>query len=244
MGEDMIARDRGPSALLAPVLAPLLALALVGCGGDDSSQDASSDASAAPDEVSEAVASLDLSCEFEPHDNPGLIGVGTVTVLGTNTTEVRIDSMVVEMELEGTGGDLAANTSMSYVMPGEELAQWAPVFQDQEAGGGSGEYDGEVTGCSVTRVSGGRYAGDPVIDPESVTCEVFGEPGDWTLEADLSQAPEAPFEDDKFVGVLARVDGKRYSMEETELPAGELDVQVRSNSQEEPTCLVRFVRDL
>lgn len=238
--EGMITRARGLSALMAP----LLVLALAGCGGEDAPEQASDETPGGTDEVAQAAQSLDLTCEFEPHENPGLVGIGTVTVLGTNTTDVRIDSMVVEMDLQGTAGDVSVTASMSYVMPEEELAQWAPVFHEPEEGSGTSEYDGEITDCSIARVSGGEYAGDPVIDPESATCEVFGQPGDWTMEADLSQMPDAPYRDEKFVGVLAQVDGQRYSMEETELPAGQLVVQGRATSEAEPTCLVRFVRDL
>lgn len=220
------------------LLAALLTATLAACGGDDADTDPPEAAtSEGPAVMAEAAASLDLSCEFEPNQDPDAVGLGTATVLGENTSDVRIDSLDVTMTLSGSAGEVQTTTNVAHLMPGEELAQRTPVFE---------EYDGEVTGdCTVASVTGTEDSGGPLeIDPEAAVCEVTGEPGGWELVADLVNVQGVPYDIDKAVGVIAEVDGTRVATYEDELTAGETELRARVTTlEEEPTCSVRYLRD-
>lgn len=218
------------------IITAVAATALAACGGDDADEPSGNGGTGSPGaDMAAAAAELDLSCTFEPYDNPDIIGAGVATVTGANTTDQRIDILTMTVTLTADGTSVDSPASVPYFMPGEELALWSPVGSDAP---------GDDPDCEITNVSGGHYADVGEIDPEAASCTVEGEPGSWDLVADLSGVEGVPADAGKFVGVVAQVDGKRYTIDELELPAGETTLTASANAPTEPACAVRYVRDL
>lgn len=175
--------------------------------------------------------------QVHPHNtSPDVIGAGSATVLGTNSSEAAFDQLGVGLELTGPEGSVEAATFLTYVQPGEEIAQWVPVLDDSA---------GTDLTCEVTEVTPASYGSEVTLDPEGGTCEVAQQgPTGYQAQTDLSGIEGIPADEDRFVGIIWRVDGKRHGLDEAPLRAGETTLTSTTQSEAPPTCAVRYLRDL
>lgn len=211
-------------------VAALSGALLSGCGGGDETTDTTG--TPGGDQGGSAVPTF--TCEFEADNNPDIIGAGRATVLGTS--DEAHEQLSVELKLTGSGGTVTTSTFIPYAQPGEQFAQWVPVL-DESAGD-------DLT-CEVVSVGSNNLAGEADLDPAGATCTVTGAGlGGWEIESDLSSVEGFPSEAGKFVGTVVQLDGTRYSIDEQELAAGETTLTSTVQTEAEPTCSVRFIRDL
>lgn len=189
------------------ILAAVPACSNGGDGGD--AQSATLGPSVAPPTID--------TCTFAP-PAPGIIGLGTVTLIGSNDTGRTVDTTSVAFDLlDATGAVTAsAQTAVTAWRSGETISFETFPFGDKTAG--------DPVGCRFTEATAAPTAHDADLPVDAATCTVgaaTGPIGGPPLTVDLSQVTGMPATADTLVTVALMENGSRVGERPLTVPTGQ-----------------------
>lgn len=215
----------------------VVALVLAACGSSGDSATTGGDSAA--EGGTEAAAPTVDRCEFEPA-RPGVIGLGTVTLSGTNTSGDLLDIVQISYNVLDEGGAVVSDSSafVTYWRDGESIALLASPLGE----------DGAVpVGCEVAEVSVNTYDDSNVL-PDGATCaigESTGSIGGPPISVDLSGVDGLPGDVDLYVETALLNNGARVTQQPVTVPAGETSFEMPMLAGEAGwTCDVLVIREV
>ncbi len=145
------------------------------------------------------------TCTFAPPE-PGIIGLGTVTLTGRNDTGQLLDSTIVDFDLLNASGQKTAASlaALTAWRDGESISLETAPFGDPTAG--------EPVSCKVTEVRASFTAHDKDLPIDAVTCTIgqaAGPIGGPPFTVDVSGVERMPSGTDTLVTVALVENGKR-----------------------------------